>query len=131
MTDQARLELVRRAYRAFQERDFETIAELSDPDVSFTSLIMESEGTEYRGRDGLREYLNRLVDVLPDWSPQIEQAELHDEAALVRARIRATPPGGSVPVEQTMWQVIRFRDDRALHWDFFRTEEEARDALSG
>ncbi len=28
-----------------------------------------------------------------------------------------------------MWQVIEFRNARALRWDFFRTEEEARAAL--
>lgn len=131
MSDDPRLELVRRAYRAFEERDFDVIVELSDPEVSFTSLIMESEGVQYHGAKGLREYLDRLVDVLPDWAPHMEEVELHGDKILVRARIRATPPGGSVPMEQTMWQVIHFRDLRALRWDFFRTEEEARNALGG
>ena len=125
------VENVRRAYVAFQERDFDTIAQLSDPDIRVTSLIMETEGTEYHGYDGLREYFDRLVDVLPDWQPQIEEIEEQSSGILVRARIRATPPGGSVPLEQVMWQAIRFRDQRALRWDFFRTEEEARDALAG
>jgi ketosteroid isomerase-like protein len=121
---------VHRAYKAFAARDFDTIAELSDPEVEFTSLVMESEGTLYRGRDGLREYLERLVDVLPDWRPEIEEVEDHGDRMLVRNRLHATPPGGSVPVEQVAWQVIRFRNGLAIRWDFFRTEEEARGALA-
>lgn len=122
---------VHRAYTAFAERDIDTMVELTDPEVRFTSLVMESEGTEYHGHDGLREYFARLVDVLPDWRPELREIEEHDDRVLIRARIIATPPGGSVPLEQEMWQVIRFRDDRAMWWGFFRTEEEARDALAG
>ena len=125
------LKNVRRAYEAFRQRDFATIEELSDPEVEFTSLIRESEGEIYRGHEGLREYLKALVDVLPDWSPEIEAVEDHGDRMLVNARIHATPPGGSMPIEQVSWQAIRFRGDRAVRWDFFRTEEEARAALEG
>ena len=121
--------LVRRVYAAFAERDIDTIVQNSDPNVEFTSLTMESEGTTYRGHEGLREYFDRLLDVLPDWRPELEEVEDHGDRMLVKTRIRATPSGGSVPVEQVMWQVIRFRNKLAVRWDFFRTEEEARAAL--
>jgi ketosteroid isomerase-like protein len=121
--------LAHRVYAAFAERDFETIAETCHPDCEFTSLTMESEGTVYRGHDGLREFLDRLLDVLPDWRPEVEEVEEYGDRGLVKARIYATPSGGSVSVEQTMWQVVRFRDGLAIRWDFFRTEEEARAAL--
>ena len=123
------LELVHRAYAAFARRDFDAVEALSAPDVEFTSLVMESEGTTYRGHEGLRSYLTQMVEVLPDWRPEIETVEQHGDEVLVKARVQATPTGGSVPVEQVMWQVVRVRDDRATHWAFFRTEEEARAAL--
>ena len=119
----------RRAYAAFAERDLATLAELCDPEVEFTSLTMESEGTVYRGYDGLREYFDRLLEVLPDWRPELELVEVHSDGVLARAHIYATPSGGSVAVEQVMWQVVRFRDGLAIRWDFFRSEEEARTAL--
>ena len=125
------LDLVRRAYEAFARRDIDTLIELSDPEVAFTSLIRESEGVTYHGHDGLREYLESLVDVLPDWRPILEHAEVNGDSVLVRLRIHATPPGGDVPIEQEMWQVIRFRGEVAIRWDFFRTEDEARSALAG
>jgi ketosteroid isomerase-like protein len=119
-----------RAYAAMAQRDMDAILELCDLDCEFTSLTRESEGAVYRGHEGVREFLGSLVEVLPDWTPEIERIEEHDDQMLVKARIRATPPGGSVPVEQVMWQTIRFRNGRALRWDFFRTEEEARAALA-
>ena len=125
------LDLVRRAYEAFARRDIDTLIELSDPEVEFTSLIRESEGVTYRGHEGLREYLESLVDVLPDWRPIMEDAEVHGDQVLVRLRIHATPPGGDVPIEQQIWQVLRFRDGLSIRWDFFRTETEARGALAG
>ena len=125
------LDTVRRAYEAFARRDVDTLIELSDPELEFTSLIRESEGVTYRGHEGLREYLESLVDVLPDWRPIMEDAEVHGDQVLVRLRIHATPPGGDVPIEQEIWQVLRFRDGLSIRWDFFRTEEEARDALAG
>ncbi len=129
MSDE-RLQKTYRAYDAFARRDFDALAALCEPDCTFRSLVMESEGTEYRGYDGLREYFDSLTDVLPDWRPEVEMVEDHDDRVLVRARIFATPHGGSVPLEQVMWQVIEFRNERALRWEFFRTEEEARAALS-
>ena len=125
------LNLVRRAYEAFARRDVDTLIELCDPELEFTSLIRESEGVTYRGHDGLREYLDSLLDVLPDWRPILEHAEVHGDQVLVRLRIHATPPGGDVPIEQEIWQVIRFRDGLSIRWDFFRTETEARGALAG
>lgn len=123
-------QLVHRAYNAFAERDFDAIAEITHPEVEFTSLVMESEGTTYRGLDGLREYFERIVDVLPDWRPEVQEIEAHGDLALVRNRTYATPPGGSVPVEQAMWQVVRLRDGLAYRWEFFRSEDEARSALA-
>ena len=125
----ADLDLVRQAYEAFTRRDLDTLTKLTHPDVEFTSLLRESEGVTYRGHEGLREYLDSLVEVLPDWRPIMEGAEVHGDRVLVRLRIHATPPGGDMPIEQQIWQVIRFRDELSLGWDFFRTEDEARAAL--
>ena len=102
---------------------------ITHPDVVFTSMIRESEGGVYRGHEGMREFFESLLEVLPDWRPELEDVEDHGDRMLVRARIYASPPGGDVPMEQVVWHVIRLRDGLAIRWDFFRTEEEARAAL--
>ena len=121
---------VRRAYAAVLNRDFDALVAITHPDVVFTSMIRESEGGVYRGHEGMREFFESLLEVLPDWRPELEDVEDHGDRMLVRARIYASPPGGDVPMEQVVWHVIRLRDGLAIRWDFFRTEEEARAALA-
>jgi ketosteroid isomerase-like protein len=123
------IELTKRGYAAFRSRDIEAVVAITDPDIEFTSLTRESEGTTYRGHEGLREFFASLLEVLPDWRPTLEMAEDHGDLVLAKALIEATPPGGVVPVKQVMWHVIRMRNGLAVRWDFFRTEEEARAAL--
>ena len=122
---------LRRGYAALEKRDFDELVAVTHPDIVFTSLIRESEGGEYRGHDGVREFFEGLLEVLPDWTPSLDFFEDHGDRMLVRATIHAVPPGGNVPVEQITWQVIRLQDGLAIRWDFFRTEQEARDALAG
>ena len=128
MTDN--VELAARGYEAFARRDIDGLLALLDPDVVFTSLIQESEGGEYRGYEGVREFLHTVGEVLPDWRPEMVSAEDHGDAVLVKARIRVTVPDSEVPLEQVMWQVLRIRDGLGVRWDFFRTEAEARPALT-
>ena len=121
---------LKRGYAAFANRDFDELIAVTHPEVEFTSLIRESEGAVYRGHDGVREFFKGVLDVLPDWNPVLDSYEDYGDRMLVKARIHASPPGGNVPIEQTVWQAIRLRDGLAIRWDFFRTEEEARAALA-
>jgi ketosteroid isomerase-like protein len=122
--------MVRRAYAAVSNRDFDALVAITHPDIVFTSMIRESEGGVYRGHEGVREFFESLLEVLPDWRPELEDVDDHGDRLLVRARIHASPPGGDVAMEQVLWQAIRLRDGLAVRWDFFRTEEEARAALA-
>ena len=123
-------ETLKRGYAAFKNRDFDELVAVCHPEVEFTSLIRESEGGVYRGHEGVRQFFQGVLDVLPDWSPELDSFEDHGDRLLVRAVIHASPPGGDVPMEQVVWQAVRLRDGLAIRWDFFRTEEEARAALA-
>jgi hypothetical protein len=45
------------------------------------------------------------------------------------ARIRITGTLGGVPLEQTMWQAVKFRAGKARWWAFFRTKDDALEAV--
>ena len=124
------VEMLKRGYVAFQNRDFDELVAVTHPEIEFTSLIRESEGAVYRGHQGVREFFESLLEVLPDWIPVLDSYEDHGDRMLAKATIHASPPGGDVPMEQVMWQAIRLRDGLAIRWDFFRTEDEARAALT-
>ncbi len=68
--------------------------------------------------------------MFPDWRPEVESAESFGETALVKVRFQGTGTGSGMSVEQTAWQVAHARDGKVVGWRFFRTEGEARAALS-
>ena len=122
-------ELAREAFAALQRRDFDGFLELMDPGVEFTSLIQESEAKVYCGHTGIRQFLDEMLSVFPDWRPEVESAESFGETALVKVRFQGTGTGSGMSVEQTAWQVAHGRDGKVAGWRFFRTEGEARAAL--
>jgi hypothetical protein len=48
-------ELVRRAYAAFAERDFEAMAEVAEPDLEIDMNDRVFNPATYRGEEGLRQ----------------------------------------------------------------------------
>ena len=119
-------DIVRRAYATLAAGDVDSFFELVHADLEFTSLIQESEGGTYRGNEGVRQYLDSMLSILPDWRPTVEHTEPFPAGVLVKARVSATGPGSGAAVEQAMWQVGFFQGDLIREWRFFRTEKEAR-----
>jgi len=58
---------VRRAFRAFDERDLATLVELTDPEIELLAptAALANEGRCYRGHDGIARY---LMDVAHTWA---------------------------------------------------------------
>ena len=87
----ARLELVKRAYRAFEERDLDELRRLSHPEVEVYAVTGVVAGTPqpYRGADGLAQYIGDVEKVWEEIKlmPQ-EFDELADGRILVLGRVR-------------------------------------------
>ncbi len=123
-------ELAREAFAALARRDFDGFLELMDPDVEFTSLIQESEAKLYCGHAGVRKFIDEMLSVFPDWTPEVESTEAFGDSVLVKVRFLGTGAGSGMSIEQVGWQVARGRDGKVVGWRIYRTEEEARAALS-
>jgi len=117
-------EVVRGSHEAFRRRDFDAFVEFMDPDIEFTSLILEVEGT-YRGHDGIRSWGKDILAVFPDWQPQVEDAREVGGRVVLRVRAEGAGTGSGIDVDRVIWQVAEVRDGRLKAWKFFRTEEEA------
>jgi ketosteroid isomerase-like protein len=84
--------LVRRAYRAFSERDLDALMKIADPRIEIHTVTGMIAGRDepYRGHQGLMEYLR---DVAEMWD-EIELLpsdfhELSDSRLVVFGRVRA------------------------------------------
>ena len=121
---QSDIDLVRDSHEAFRRRDFDAFLDYMDPEIEFTSLVLEVEGT-YRGHDGIRAWWDDILAVFPDWQPQVEDARELCGHVVLRVRAEGAGTGSGIDVDRTIWQVAEVRDGRLRAWKFFRTEHEA------
>jgi ketosteroid isomerase-like protein len=85
-------DLVREAYEAFARRDDEALSQLSDPEISISSVtgVLAGRDKPYSGVEALAEYLDDVqriwdeIELLPQ-----EVVELDAERVLVFGRVRA------------------------------------------
>jgi uncharacterized protein len=123
-------QVARRAYDAFSRGDFEAFAALLHPEVEFESLLLEMEAGSYRGLEGAREYFESVREVFPDWSVEITGLDDFGDRVVIESRSVATGKGSGVRTEQRFWQVAALRDGRIVWWKFFRSRDEALEAVA-
>ena len=123
--------VVRRAVEAFVARDLDGILELADEQIVLRSLLTEAERPLYHGHDGVREWFHAVFGVFPDWRPQPRAAAYDDEGAVVMCLdVTATGAGSGAPVDQTYWLGARVEAAKIRFFGFFRTEQDALDAVT-
>ena len=125
---QENVEVVRGTFDAFRDRDLDAFLSYMDPDVEFRSLVLEIEGV-YHGHDGARRWWESLLAVFPDWRPSVEDARDLGDRVLAQVRAEGRGTGSGIALERDIWLVAQARDGRLKSWAFFRTEEEALQAV--
>jgi ketosteroid isomerase-like protein len=121
--------LIHQACDAFNRHDLDGVLALCDPDVEFISYLAQVEGGEpYRGHDGVRDWWERLHAVFPDFTAEVEQARDVGDRVFTRWRTHARGVESDAPIEQTVWQVAKYRHGKAIEWRFFANEEDALEA---
>jgi ketosteroid isomerase-like protein len=72
---QESVELTRRAFKAFKDRDLDDLLAMLDDDVEAFPILAGMEGG-YCGHDGIRRWWTSLLGTFPDFQAKI--VELHD-----------------------------------------------------
>jgi ketosteroid isomerase-like protein len=124
---QENVELARRGVEAFNQRDLDALLALMDDDVEAVPPLASIEGN-YRGHDGIRQWWESLLAILPDFT--IEVIEMRDPGDLTIATLRNRAHGtaSDALIEQRLWLVGKWRDGKAVWWHTFRTEADALEA---
>jgi ketosteroid isomerase-like protein len=124
--------IVRRAYEAFAERDWDRWLELADPKVEFLpagTAALTRGGRAYHGHEGLREYFEDVERVWAELRVVPQRFRAIGDHVLVRGRIYARTPDGLLVDSAGHW-VWRISDDGKVVWACaFADEEEALEAL--
>jgi ketosteroid isomerase-like protein len=123
--------VVRSAVEAFMAQDLDGLLAVADPEIELRSLLTEAERPLYYGHEGVRDWFEAVFGVFPDWRPQ-PRAATHDEngAVVIQLDVTATGAGSGAPVDQSYWLGARVRADKIIFFGFFRTESDAKDAVT-
>jgi ketosteroid isomerase-like protein len=126
---QENVDLLQRAHDAFNQRDIDAFLALADSDVELTPLTVELEGvTSYRGHAGVRSWWRELLTVFPDFQTEIEEVRELGDVTVARARLRGHGIESDAFFERPIWQVVEWRDEKAVWWRTFLREDEALEA---
>jgi len=93
------------SHEAFRRRDLDAFLEHMDPEVEFTSLVLEVEGA-YRGHDGARAWWDDILAVFPDWQPQVEDARQIGERVLLKVRAEGAGTGSGIDLDRVTDQLL-------------------------
>jgi hypothetical protein len=123
--------VVRQAVEAFLARDLDGILAVADEGIVLRSLLTEAERPLYHGHDGVRDWFNAVFGVFPDWRPKPRRASFDEDGCVVLCLdVTATGAGSGVPIDQTYWLGARVRAAKIVFFGFFRTHEDALDAVT-
>ena len=113
---------------AVHRRDFDDLERsgVMHPEVEFYSIVAQSEGSFYRGMDGLREWAVMADDMWEDFRVHLVDVRAGTEGrALIRLRLTGTARGSRVPLDVLVAQVWQWRDGMLWRNVAFSDHDEA------
>jgi ketosteroid isomerase-like protein len=122
---EANVDLARRAFAAFAERDLPALLALMDPDVEFlpVTATVTMNGRPYRGHDGIARYMD---DVGRVWNElRVYPSEFRELPDCVIAVGRIHARGGGMIVDRPTGWVWRMRAGKIVWGRVYATPEEA------
>lgn len=126
---QENVELARRAFQAFNDRDLDTVLAGLHDDVEVFPRIAAVEGG-YRGHDGVRRWWAQLLGAFPDFHVEILEVRDLGEFMVLALRLRGRGAESATPIDAAVWHVNQFRDGKVVSWRVYTSELEALEAAA-
>jgi ketosteroid isomerase-like protein len=125
------IEVVRRAFIAWNTRDFDALSADSASDVEwdFSHVAGWTEKTTYRGLPELRSFWDRWLETWADHHLELLQlVAIANDKVFCRYRQTATGKASGVSVEVENAQIITFRDSKVIRTVVYSDPGEAASA---
>ena len=126
---QENVELACRALDAFNRRDLDALLALADDEVEAVPLAAAMDGS-YHGHEGMRRWVENWLGAFPDWNIEVVEVRDLGDVTVTAMRLRGHGSGSDIPLDQAVWQVVRWRRGKYVWWGNFRTEAEALEAVA-
>jgi ketosteroid isomerase-like protein len=123
------VEIVRRAFAAFEQRDAVALMAVCAPDIVFEPVTARliAGGEPYRGHDGMRRYLEDVARVWQELRPAPDAFHV-GEGGIVVATGRVRAWGVGRVIDSPAGWLWRIRDGRIAYGRIFGSAEDALEA---
>src|SRR5690242_4107238 len=119
------VEVAKRAFEAFAQRDVDAVVEVMDEEIEFLPVTanLTTGGVPYRGHEGMARYME---DVARVWDElRVYPSEYRDLGGTVVALGRIHGRGGGMIIDRPTGWVWRFRDGKIVFGRVYASQEEA------
>jgi ketosteroid isomerase-like protein len=110
----ATADLVRRAYVALAERDFDTLNELAVPDFELDVTDRVFNPATYCGAEGLRRFLDEVDELWESMDMNVERLVERDEEVLALLLVDITGRGSGLKLQDRIAQHWTARDGKLV-----------------
>jgi ketosteroid isomerase-like protein len=124
------VDVVRRMFAAFADRDLDAMLPELDPDLVFLPVTanLTTGGVPYRGHDGMAQYLADVAGVWPELRLFPEEMREVGGAVVVLGRVLAR--GGGMILDRPTGWVFTLRDGKIVRGNVYGSHEEALAAVN-
>jgi ketosteroid isomerase-like protein len=116
-------ELVKRAYAALAERDFDTLSELAAPDFEMDMTVRVLNPATYRGEQGLRQFLAEIDELWESMDMQVERLVERDDEVLALLAVDIKGRGSGLTLQDRIAQRWTVRDGRLVRMKVYTDQE--------
>ena len=126
---QENVEMVQRAYEAFNRGDRDAAVADVAPDFEYVaSGAIPGATGNYRGPEGFKRFTEWLLDQFDDVRVDLTEVIEAGDQVVVRATSRGRGKRSGVETSWDVWQVWTLRDGKAVRGEGFTSREEALEA---
>jgi ketosteroid isomerase-like protein len=120
------VEIVRRAFEAFNARDRDRALSFCDPEIEYRSPF---EQKTYRGHDGMVRWRETVDGALEDFHMEdIQFLDAGEDRVVLLYRIVGRGAGSGVPVSREVGALWQLRNGKILEGEVFLDQREALEA---
>jgi uncharacterized protein len=119
------VEIVRRAFEAFNQRGLEGLLEFADPRIEWSTTGIFLEAGTYRGHEGIRRYLGAMMEEFDD--VRTESVEFIDggDVVVVPSRFSGRGKRSGAPVDLEITFVYTVEDGQLVRVRNFQDKADA------
>jgi hypothetical protein len=130
---QKNVEVVRRSYAAWNQREFDQALELFDPEIEWTfaggAQVPGADAT-YHGHGAVRHFWETFIEPWAQINIEVEEIRSIGDLAVALVRFRATGRGSGVELDVPFVHLFSFRGSKVIRFQAFADRNAAFEAAA-